>query len=170
MHIQHFIFSQKDGVPRNVPTPKIYPPPLHYHVSFLGNNCQNRASFTHVSIFPFSHVNLRCVPFPQVYLDSRISPGRNWLSWWASVDTLPMCSSSNWLESEEFTLNSFIWISTSYREASSTTFPSMSILSMLWHTAAVCVVLDILFSLNHNIHKSWHGLCFWALVPFIDGF
>ena len=109
MHIcTSLIFSQKDGVPRNVPTPKIYPPPLHYHVSFLGNNCQNRASFTHVSIFPFSHVNLRCVPFPQVYLDSRISPGRNWLSWWASVDTLPMCSSSNWLESEEFTLNSFI--------------------------------------------------------------
>ena len=30
--------------------------------------------------------------------------------------------------------------------------------------------LDILFSLNHNIHKSLHGLCFWASDPLIDEF
>ena len=28
--------------------------------------------------------------------------------------------------------------------------------------------LDILFSSNHNIHKSSHGLSFWALDPLID--
>ena len=28
--------------------------------------------------------------------------------------------------------------------------------------------LDILFSSNHNIHKSSHGLCFWASDPLID--
>ena len=30
--------------------------------------------------------------------------------------------------------------------------------------------LDILFSSNHNIHKSSHGLCFWASEPLIDRF
>ena len=30
--------------------------------------------------------------------------------------------------------------------------------------------LDILFSSNHNIHKSSHGLCFWASDPLIDKF
>ena len=30
--------------------------------------------------------------------------------------------------------------------------------------------LDILFSSNHNIHKSSSGHCFWALDPLIDGF
>ena len=29
-------------------------------------------------------------------------------------------------------------------------------------------VLDILFSSNHNIHKSLYGLCFWASDPLID--
>ena len=31
-------------------------------------------------------------------------------------------------------------------------------------------VLDILFSSNHIIHKSLHGLCFWASDPLIDKF
>ena len=31
-------------------------------------------------------------------------------------------------------------------------------------------LLDILFSSNHNIHKSSHGLCFWASDPLIDIF
>ena len=26
--------------------------------------------------------------------------------------------------------------------------------------------LDVLFSSNHNIHKSWCGHCFWASDPF----
>ena len=30
--------------------------------------------------------------------------------------------------------------------------------------------LDILFSSNHNIHKSLYGLCFWASDPLIDRF
>ena len=30
--------------------------------------------------------------------------------------------------------------------------------------------LDILFSSNHNIHKSSYGLCFWASDPLIDRF
>ena len=30
--------------------------------------------------------------------------------------------------------------------------------------------LDILFSSNHNIHKSSSGLCFWASDPIIDKF
>ena len=30
--------------------------------------------------------------------------------------------------------------------------------------------LDILFSSNHNIHKSLYGLCFWASDPFIEIF
>ena len=30
--------------------------------------------------------------------------------------------------------------------------------------------LDILFPSNHNIHKSSHGLCFWASDPLIDKF
>ena len=30
--------------------------------------------------------------------------------------------------------------------------------------------LDILFSSNHNIHKSSSGHCFWASDPLIDGF
>ena len=34
----------------------------------------------------------------------------------------------------------------------------------------VAVQLDILFSSNHNIHKSSYGLCFWASDPFIDTF
>ena len=33
----------------------------------------------------------------------------------------------------------------------------------------VCT-LNILFSSNHNIHKSLHGLCFWASDPLIDKF
>ena len=28
--------------------------------------------------------------------------------------------------------------------------------------------VDILFSSNHNIHKSSYGLCFWASDPLID--
>ena len=30
--------------------------------------------------------------------------------------------------------------------------------------------LDILFSLNHNIHKSSCGFCFWASDPLIERF
>ena len=30
--------------------------------------------------------------------------------------------------------------------------------------------LDILFSSNHNIHKSSSGLCFWASDPLIERF
>ena len=30
--------------------------------------------------------------------------------------------------------------------------------------------LDILFSSNHNIHKSLCGLCFWVSDPLIEGF
>ena len=30
--------------------------------------------------------------------------------------------------------------------------------------------LDILFSSNHNIHKSLYGLCFWASDTIIEGF
>ena len=38
-------------------------------------------------------------------------------------------------------------------------------------TAALFVgTLDILFSSNHNIHKSSCGLCFWASDPLIDRF
>ena len=33
----------------------------------------------------------------------------------------------------------------------------------------VCI-LEILFSSNHNIHKSSCGLCFWASDPLIDKF
>ena len=29
---------------------------------------------------------------------------------------------------------------------------------------------DILFSSNHNIHKSSYGLCFWASDPLIERF
>ena len=32
------------------------------------------------------------------------------------------------------------------------------------------ITLDILFSSNHNIHKSLCGLCFWASDPLIDRF
>ena len=31
-------------------------------------------------------------------------------------------------------------------------------------------LLNILFSSNHNIHKSSCGLCFWASDPLIDRF
>ena len=31
-------------------------------------------------------------------------------------------------------------------------------------------ILDILFSSNHNIHKSLNGLCFWASDPLIKIF
>ena len=31
-------------------------------------------------------------------------------------------------------------------------------------------MLNILFSSNHNIHKSSHGLCFWASDPLINRF
>ena len=30
--------------------------------------------------------------------------------------------------------------------------------------------LDVLFSSNHNIHKSSSGLCFWASDPLIERF
>ena len=30
--------------------------------------------------------------------------------------------------------------------------------------------LDILFSSNHNIHKSLYGFCFWAPDPLFDRF
>ena len=33
----------------------------------------------------------------------------------------------------------------------------------------VCTV-DILFSSNHNMHKSSSGLCFWASDPLIERF
>ena len=32
------------------------------------------------------------------------------------------------------------------------------------------LTLDILFSSNHNIHKSLYCLCFWASDPLIDRF
>ena len=32
------------------------------------------------------------------------------------------------------------------------------------------MILDILFSSNHNIHKSLHGLYSWASDPLIDKF
>ena len=34
----------------------------------------------------------------------------------------------------------------------------------------VLCMLDILFSSNHNIHKSLSGHCFWASDPLINGF
>ena len=34
----------------------------------------------------------------------------------------------------------------------------------------ICSTLDILFSSNHNIHKSLRSLCFWASDPLIDRF
>ena len=34
----------------------------------------------------------------------------------------------------------------------------------------LCIVLDILFSSNHNIHKSSCGLCFLASDPLIERF
>ena len=34
----------------------------------------------------------------------------------------------------------------------------------------IYIALDILFLLNHNIHKSSCGHCFWAPDPFNDGF
>ena len=34
----------------------------------------------------------------------------------------------------------------------------------------VVPTLDIIFSSNHNIHKSSCGLCFWASDPLIDRF
>ena len=37
------------------------------------------------------------------------------------------------------------------------------------HYLLVCTI-DILFSSNHNIHKSSCGLCFWASDPLIDRF
>ena len=39
----------------------------------------------------------------------------------------------------------------------------------LWKKDNVCTV-DILFSSNHNIHKSSCSLCFWASDPLIDRF
>ena len=36
-------------------------------------------------------------------------------------------------------------------------------------TQEICL-LDILFSSNHNIHKSSFGLCFWASDPLIERF
>ena len=36
--------------------------------------------------------------------------------------------------------------------------------------STVVYPLDILFSSNHNIHKSSHGLCFWASDSLIDRF
>ena len=33
-----------------------------------------------------------------------------------------------------------------------------------------CTILDILFSSNHNIHKSWISHCFWPSDPLIDRF
>ena len=35
-------------------------------------------------------------------------------------------------------------------------------------STTIYVQLDILFSSNHNINKSSHGLCFWASDPLID--
>ena len=32
------------------------------------------------------------------------------------------------------------------------------------------IILDILFSSNHNIHKSSYDFCFWASDPLIDRF
>ena len=43
-----------------------------------------------------------------------------------------------------------------------------AILLLLSHF--LCASLDILFSSNHNIHKSSCGLCFWASDPLIDRF
>ena len=30
------------------------------------------------------------------------------------------------------------------------------------------IILDVVFSSNHNIHKSSCGLCFWASSPLIE--
>ena len=40
---------------------------------------------------------------------------------------------------------------------------------LLFNNFTICV-LDILFSSNHNIHKSSCGLCFWASDPLIHRF
>ena len=44
-----------------------------------------------------------------------------------------------------------------------------NLFSANWRCIATST-LDILFLLNHNIHKSSHGLCFWASDPLIDKF
>ena len=44
--------------------------------------------------------------------------------------------------------------------------PDIIISLMRW----VVTTIDILFSSNHNIHKSSCGHCFWALDPLIDRF
>ena len=42
---------------------------------------------------------------------------------------------------------------------------------LLFHVGeGITYSLDILFLSNHNIHKSSHGLCFWASDPLIDKF
>ena len=55
--------------------------------------------------------------------------------------------------------------SVSSSESSASTSHSVSTQA----STKVCTV-DILFSSNHNIHKSSHGLCFWASDPLIDKF
>ena len=41
---------------------------------------------------------------------------------------------------------------------------------VLLRKAAQALSVDILFSSNHNIHKSSGGLCFWASVTLIEIF
>ena len=38
------------------------------------------------------------------------------------------------------------------------------------HSIVDITPINILFSSNHNIHKSSHGLCFWASDPLIERF
>ena len=42
------------------------------------------------------------------------------------------------------------------------------ILFKWWQTILHIYTLDILFSSNHNIHKSLSGHCFWASDPLIE--
>ena len=43
-------------------------------------------------------------------------------------------------------------------------------LSMLVSNESQSYIQDILFTSNHNIHKSLYDFCFWASDPLIDRF
>ena len=47
-------------------------------------------------------------------------------------------------------------------------FPVLHIMEVTFFSSYMYYTLDILFSSNHNIHKSSSGLCFWASDPLID--
>ena len=49
-------------------------------------------------------------------------------------------------------------------------FSSLADLPPLGSKDGIVHILDILFSSNHNVHKSSHGLCFRASDPLIDRF